>query len=299
MKDRTVVVFGSRGRVGRALVAALAKIGCSVEAVSWLDPTTRTARDWPQILAQLSALTGDVDIVFASGLTDPSGSASELTLANVERPAGLIEATIDRKQFRYLSLGSVLETRSSLAASNRYLASKMEFWTRIKGLAADPRLNGRLMHLRGHTFYGGVPAPHLFLGQMYDSLRAARPFRMSEGRQLREYAHVDDVALSIIALLARSWTGPIVTDLNSGEPVRLSDLARAVFRAFDCEHLLQVGALPTPVGENMDMRFPRSPAWLLGQPRPAIQGIIEWFSELLSSDQEPVTSHVQTGTVIR
>jgi nucleoside-diphosphate-sugar epimerase len=299
MKDRTVVVFGSRGRVGRALVAALAKIGCFVEAVSWLDPTTGTARDWPQILAQLSSLTGDVDIVFASGLTDPSGSASELTLANVERPAGLIEATIDRKQFRYLSLGSVLETRSRLVASNRYLASKMGFWTRIKGLAADPRLNGRLMHLRGHTFYGGVPAPHLFLGQMYDSLHASRPFRMSEGRQLREYAHVDDVALSIIALLARSWTGPIVSDLNSGEPVRLSDLARAVFRAFDCEHLLQVGALPTPVGENMDMRFPRSPAWLLGQPRPAIQGIIEWFSELLSSDQEPVTSHVQTGTVIR
>jgi nucleoside-diphosphate-sugar epimerase len=250
--------------------------------MSWLDPQTGTAREWPQILAQVLAFTGDVDIVFASGLTDPSATAADLALANVERPVGVIEATIDRKQYRYLSIGSVLETRSSLAASNRYLASKTALGKRIEGLAADPRLNGRIMHLRGHTFYGGAPAPHLFLGQMYDSLREARAFRMSEGRQLREYAHVDDVASSIIALLGRTWTGPVAVDLNSGEPVRLCDLARAVFRAFDCEQLLQLGALPTPVGENMDLIFPRSPAWLLGQPRPAIQGIIEWFSDLLN-----------------
>jgi len=286
MKQRTVALFGSTGRVGRAVAAAMTKMGWSVEAVSWLDPTTRSARDWPQILAQLTALPGDADIIFASGVTDPSVSSSDLALANVERPARLIQDTIDRKQWRYLSIGSVLETHSNLAASNRYLASKRALWTRIQELAADPRLNGRLMHLRGHTFYGGAPTPHLFLGQMYESLRAARPFRMSEGRQLREYAHVDDVALSIIALLARSWTGAIVTDLNSGEPVRLCDLARTVFRAFDREHLLQLGALPTPVGENIDRIFPRSPAWLLGQPRPTIPGIIKWFSELLSSKQE-------------
>jgi nucleoside-diphosphate-sugar epimerase len=282
MEDRTVVVFGSRGRVGGAVVAALAKIGCPVKAISWLNPATRTAREWPQILAQLTRLSGRVDIILASGLTDPNMPMSELMLANVERPVSLLEATVDRQQYRYLSLGSVLETRSSLAASNPYLASKATLWKRIKGLAADPRFNGRLMHLRGHTFYGGTPAPHLFLGQMYDSLRAARPFRMSEGHQLREYAHVDDVACSIIALLSRTWNSPIAIELNTGEPVTLGELARAVFRAFDCEHLLQLGALPTPLGENMDVRFPRSPDWLLGQPRPAIQGIIGWFSELMS-----------------
>jgi nucleoside-diphosphate-sugar epimerase len=281
MKGRTVVIFGSSGLVGRGLAGALAQIGCSVEAMGWLDPKTRVPRDRHQILSQLSALKGDVDIVFASGLTDPRASVVDLTFANVERPVGVIEATIDRQQYRYLSIGSVLEMRSSLAASNPYLASKAALWTRINGLAADPRLKGRIIHLRGHTFYGGVPAPHSFLGQMYDSLRAVRPFRMSEGRQLREYAHVDDVALSIIALLARTWTGPVAIDLNGGEPVRLSELAHAVFRAFDCEHLLHLGALPTPTGENIETRFPPSPAWLLGRPRPAIQGIITWFSDLL------------------
>ena len=70
--------------------------------------------------------------------------------------------------------------------------------------------------------------------------------------------------------------------LTTLRPVRLSELTRAVFRAFDSEQLLQVGALPTPAGENVSTKFPRSPAWLLGRPRPAIEGIVQWFSELLA-----------------
>jgi nucleoside-diphosphate-sugar epimerase len=182
-----------------------------------------------------------------------------------------------------LTIGSVLETFSSLTASNRYLASKAALWAHIGALAADPRLNGRIAHLRAHTVYGGAPAPHSFLGQMHQSLRTGCPFRMSEGRQLREFAHADDVAQSITALLAHTWAGPVAMDLSTGEPIRLCELARAVFRAFDCEELLELGALPTPVGENMSAKFPRSPAWLVGCPRPPIEGIVAWFSDLLAN----------------
>jgi nucleoside-diphosphate-sugar epimerase len=296
MERRSVVVFGSSGRIGRAAAKALGEAGCRVETVSWLDKSTGAARPRQQILAELGGVEGAADIVFASGLTDPSTSAGDLTLANVERPVGIIEATIERTQLRYLTIGSVLETFSSLTASNRYLASKAALWARIELLARDSRLDGRIAHLRGHTVYGGAPAPHSFLGQMHQSLRTGRPFQMSEGRQLREYAHVDDVARSIAALLARAWAGPVAIDLSTGEPVRLSELARAVFRAFDCEQLLQLGALSTPVGENMSAKFPRSPDWLLGRPRPAIEGIVQWFSELLahSGDRDHAFRRIAT-----
>jgi nucleoside-diphosphate-sugar epimerase len=287
MECRSVVMFGSSGRIGRAAARVLGEAGCRVAAVRWLDESSGAARPLQEILAELAAVKGAVDIVFASGLTDPSASARDLALANVERPVGVIGATIDREQLRYVTIGSVLETVPSLAASNRYLASKAALWTRIEALAADSRLDGRIAHLRAHTVYGGAPAPHSFLGQMHESLRARRPFRMSEGRQLREYAHVDDVARSIAALLAGPWAGPVAIDLNTGEPVRLSDLARAVFRAFDSEQLLQLGALPTPTGENFCAKFPRSPAWLLGRPRPAIGGIVQWFSDLLAHCGDP------------
>jgi nucleoside-diphosphate-sugar epimerase len=297
MERRSVVIFGSSGRIGRAVAKALGEAGCRVEAVSWLDKSTGAARPRQEILGELAAVEGRVDIVFASGLTDPSATACDLALANVEQPVSLIGATLDRTQLRYLTIGSVLETFSSLTASNHYLASKATLWARIEELAADPRLSGRIAHLRGHTVYGGVaPAPHSFLGQMYESLQTRRPFRMSEGRQLREYAHVDDVAQSIAALLARAWAGPVAIDLSTGEPVRLAELARAVSRAFDCEHLLQLGALPTPVGENVSAQFQRSPAWLLGRPRPAVEGIVKWFSDLLASSGDHDHAAQRTAT---
>ena len=287
MEDRSVVIFGAGGRIGSAASGVLRHAGCRVVPVSWLDKGTGAARRWPEILAEIASIEGDVDIVFASGLTDPSASAGDLMLANVERPIGLIGATIDQKQFRYLTIGSVLETFSSLAASNRYLASKAALWGCIDALAADSRMRGRIAHLRLHTAYGGAPAPHSFLGQMYESLCAQHPFRMSEGRQLREYAHVDDLARSIAALLRQPWAGPTAIELSTGEPVSLAEVARAVFRAFGREELLQLGALPTPAGENTSAKFARSPAWILGRPRPIIEGIVQWFQDLLARRGDP------------
>src|SRR5712671_3029136 len=90
MEDRSVVIFGSAGRIGSAAAGILRQAGCRVVAVSWLNKSTGAARHWHEILAELASIDGDVDIVFASGLTDPSASASDLMLANVERPIGLI-----------------------------------------------------------------------------------------------------------------------------------------------------------------------------------------------------------------
>jgi nucleoside-diphosphate-sugar epimerase len=283
MTHRPVILFGSSGRTGRAISGALGDTGRPVVPVGWLEAGTKSPRDLREVLAQLAAVEGEADVIFASGLTDPNAPAADLLQANVERPISVIEATLDWDRFRYLTIGSVLETFSGLATSSPYLASKAALWDRIKGLAVDSRLHGRIMHLRGHTFYGSAPSPHLFLGQMYDSLRARRAFHMSDGNQLREYAHVDDVAVSIIALLTRRWIGPIEINLSTGEPVKLGELACRVFRAFDCEHLLQLGAFPTPAGENLHVAFPRSPDWLLARSRPPIEGIIKWFSELLES----------------
>lgn len=74
---------------------------------------------------------------------------------------------------------------------------------------------------------------------------------MSDGRQLREYAHVDDVALSIVALLVRDWTGPVAIDLSTGEPVMLHEASRAVFGAFRRDELLQTWRAADPAGGKL------------------------------------------------
>ena len=123
-EPRTVVLFGANGRVGRAFAEAAARHNSSVEAISWLEAKTQVPAKWGDIIARLAAVKGNVDIVFASGLTDPSASEAALMLANVERPVGLIEATKGDLRYRYLTLGSTLETFTELVANNRYLASK-------------------------------------------------------------------------------------------------------------------------------------------------------------------------------
>lgn len=281
LKKRPLILFGAGGRLGRAVADAAARRGIRVDTIRWTETRAwiRTER-WTEIQRAVASYTG-VDILFASGLTDPQAPAEDLMLGNVEIPTRVIDATASDPRYRYITIGSVLENFAKLAAHNRYLASKAALSARIQAFKDDLRLKGRIVHLRLHTLYGGPPAPHSFLGQIYESLLTQRPFLMSAGRQLREYSYVADVASSIMALQARNWQKSMVFDLSTGQPVTLRQLALAVFRAFNCEELLRIGALPTPEGENDAVYFTPSPAWLLGKPRDPVEGIIEWLSALL------------------
>ena len=102
---------------------------------------------------------------------------------------------------------------------------------------------GRAIHLHLHTLYGGQPHPHMFLGQMIGALERGAEFHMTSGEQLREYHHAHDIAGAMLA--GRDWESarePV--HLSSGAPVRLADLARAVF-AGSGHRVAQVGAPPT------------------------------------------------------
>src|SRR5262249_52218512 len=139
----------------------------------------------------------------------------------------------------------------------------------------------RFMHVRMHTIYGSAPKAHMFLGQILTSLQNGTPFCMSSGEQLREYHHADDIAVAITGILARQWDFGTIIELNSGNPVRLIDLARQVFRAFGREELLQVGALAGAEGENKARVFPASPAWLLPATRETGAGVIALLQQYL------------------
>jgi nucleoside-diphosphate-sugar epimerase len=168
-----------------------------------------------------------------------------------------------------------MENFPDVCAGNPYLASKLEL---SRWIASQPLGEGRTLHVRVHTLYGGQPKPHMFLGQMIRALRDGKAFEMTSGEQLREYQHVADLAFAFEALLGLDWReahlGPLL-EINSGKPVRLADLARAVFDACGHPELLKIGSLARPQGENLNRAFPPSPAWLLPAARDAIQGVVE------------------------
>ena len=209
----------------------------------------------------------------------PARNADELDFSNHLLPRRLMEAALDLVDVRCLSFGSALESLEA-SRSNPYLASKHALgrWMAAAGVPS------RLCHLRLHTLYGGAPKAHMFMGQVAAALDAGRPFAMSEGRQLREYHHVDDVAGSVARLLGRSWEQTSL-ELNSGQPVTLRALAEAVFSAFGRSDLLRVGEIPAAAGENRDRVFHRSPDWLLLPSREPIAGVVAWLR----------AGHIRTG----
>ncbi len=216
------------------------------------------------------------DVLFASGLTDPAAGAALLRQSNVEFVQKIVDAS-QGADARFLTFGTIQEHFPELCATNPYLESKLELgrWMVLQSKAS--KLRGRFLHLRLHTVYGGEPKPHMFIGQIVRSLQDQTVFRMSAGDQLREYHHADDVALGVWNLLQRDWRelADPVLDMNSGQPLRLADLARTIYREFEASDLLDVGALARPPQENTQKVFPRSPGWLLPASRDPLLGVVE------------------------
>jgi nucleoside-diphosphate-sugar epimerase len=216
------------------------------------------------------------DVVFASGITDPSAPPEQLWRSNVAFPIAAIEATAQQEGVRYLTLGTTFEQFPAFAAANPYVESKRRLWACLQATGTLTQ-NRRVAHVRLHTVYGGRPKPHMFLGQMIAALSSGTQFRMSSGRQLREYHHVQDVTEALLAILDSEWSfGAEPLMLSAGDPVPLAELARAVFKTCGRPDLLEVGAIAAAPSENERVRFPRSDAAVLPFYRDPRVGVPEY-----------------------
>lgn len=278
--NRKAVLIGHSGFLGTALrIAMTARCESDVQLIgrdfvsSVLEGNGREA--------VLSLLASDVtqDWICAAGVVDPQGDPGLIEALNVEFPCrlhGLLGSLAPANSVRFVTIGSVLEGRDGLASSNAYLASKSRMFEALREMRSN---NLCWHHIRLHTLYGGSNAPHsfMFAGQMFDALSHRKPFKMSGGTQLREYHHVGDIAQSILSFLAASRQDGVI-ELNSGEPIRLRDLASAVFAYFDESDLLEIGVKVHSQGEVFESAYQRS--HYLAANRDPIQGVISWFKEL-------------------
>lgn len=259
---RKCILFGATGSLGSAILERLGDQAAPA--------------DWRKLTDPVLHPTSPCDFIFANGLTDPSKTIEELRAANVDFPLRVIEASegLNTSGNRYLTLGSINENFPELCKSNMYLASKLELSKKMLACESSQTGKGRFLHLRIHTAYGSTPKPYMFLGQILSSLRENKTFEMSSGDQLREYHHQEDIAQAVENILRREWDFGPTLELNSGEPVRLADLAKAIFQAFKAEKFLHIGAIPRHESENTDRHFEPSPPWLLPRGRNTIESVI-------------------------
>jgi len=247
-----IFVIGGRGRLGKAIARQYGPgEAVCVERTVYQDWTEQHAQ--ASIDAFFAPLAGkDATVFVTSGLLDPKLSPDDIWKVNVELPCNIVEAGC-RHGVRVTTFGTVME--ALLADHNPYVRSKVALGRYIADKAAAGAV---VSHVRVHTLYGGgAPSPFMFLGQLFAALEQGTPFKMTLGKQLREYHHVDDDARAIRHLDEAGTTG--VLDLSHGAPVSLADLAQAVFGAFGAPGQLHIGALPEPREENYGTVFARSP----------------------------------------
>ncbi len=79
------------------------------------------------------------------------------------------------------------------------------------------------------------------------ALLAGAPAPTSDGAQLRDFLHVDDVAAAFVALLASDLQGAV--NVASGEAVPIADVLALIGRATGRPELLRLGELPRRADE--------------------------------------------------
>jgi len=269
------VILGSTGLIGSAWKRQ------SESSIITVDRSV--IEDWfkdskqKSLMTFLDGLPQSSEIHICFGNTNSKVGLEHLMKVNCLWPLLIAKRAMNR-EIRVISYGSALE---SMGIDNDYFSSKREFDTQLKRI----RIDNLSTRIKLHTLYSDArPHAHMFLGQVYLSIRDKIPFNMTSGRQLREFHYVDDVIQS----LAHALRDKTVVDLeiSHGKPNRLNQMAEYLFNSFKLRNLLNIAALPESINDNYTKIF--EPALdfkkvLYREPLSSIQRI---FTKLLASEKE-------------
>jgi GDP-4-dehydro-6-deoxy-D-mannose reductase len=267
-----VLVTGSGGQIGPAVVSALTSLGCEIVALN------RTAREVPQAThaiaiespwraRELETVVRDEKIaavinLAAAGVRTNPGTDSDLFEANVALPTLLLRAGRGQvKAFvnigsgaEYLGgiQGSFLDETAPLTLNHAYGLSKAAGG--LAGKQAADELGIAFCHLRLFGVFGENEAPHRLLPNLFHTLRRGEIVPLSDGSQIRDWLYETDVAAAISAALFSLLEGRMVSgiyNLGSGRGADVREFASAVAGVLGVSHqLLGFGMIDRRVSEQ-------------------------------------------------
>jgi len=137
-------------------------------------------------------------------------------------------------------------------------------------LEAFARVTG-LSFVWPRVFFVYGPGEHdsRLVASVVKALLEGKPAECTEGRQVRDYVYVGDVAAGLVAALESEYDGAV--DLASGTGVAVGDLVSRVACALDRTDLLRMGARPSRDNFPLVLGDPTEARALLGwSPRTSI-----------------------------
>lgn len=184
-------------------------------------------------------------VIITKSIIDPSYDLSELNKWNFLFQKKIIQILeLNQLKANVFLIGSIFE--KSLVRNN-YLDSKRNLSNYIlteKFFFVNPII------IRLHTLFGiGYPPCSMFLGQIFASLKGKTRFDMTDGNQIRQYYHYDEVSSLLLDIVSKSKLNVKIIEFSGKEWVKLKDLANSIYNYFNCLELLNIGSLKKPENE--------------------------------------------------
>ncbi len=254
MKEiRSVLVLGSAGFAGSAIVSRLVSAHFDVVALGRSEATSRLpglrrVRGSIEDKGLLDELVAGVDaIVHAASLTTPGASAKDPALevvGNLLPLARLLESasTCPRKRMVYLSSGGAIYGDDARDAHERMPLRPRSYYGAGK-VAAEAMLHAcsattdwTTVSLRPSNLYG--PGQRVMTGfaivpTLFDRADDGAAFEIwGDGSIVRDYCYIDDLADAVVASLVVRPASPFSAfNVASGESASILELVTACERA--------------------------------------------------------------------
>jgi nucleoside-diphosphate-sugar epimerase len=237
--DAYVLVLGSGGLVGSALAGRLRASGRRV-----LHVLSRHHHDLR--LNGTLDIFGDLNITFVFFLAYEVGGAKFLTVPGLQQQILDFNIRITRNVFDWLERRAI---RFAFASSS--LTADNSAYGHVKRIgenrtAAAPHL-GRVFRLwNAYGFEYPGPKSHAIPDFVFQCLTVGRIDMMTDGMELRQFTHVDDIADALVAIMEHFDEAPLDVDVSDGVWMKMIDVARAVQKSVpECQ--LNAGTAPAKV----------------------------------------------------
>ena len=253
---RTLVQRGHAVLAYRRAASDISRVGAAAAGVTWLDVT--------DLEAPFRGRKGLDLVVHCAALYGRRGeSVPDLIQANTLLPARLHRLACDADVPLLVHTGTVLDPHLNPYALSKHHA---EEWLKMAG---GPT---RVVNLKVQHFYGPDDDPTKFITGLITRCLANEPeIQLTDGRQQRDFIHVDDVVGAILMVVEDPLCPPpsvgkfLNVEVGSGEPVKIRELVEQIHHLTGSRTRLVFGALPYRPGEPMltraDTTLLRSWGW--------------------------------------
>ena len=209
--------------------------------------------------------------------------ASTIRFANYLATVGCKRLVITGTCAEYDLASQHFSENTALKPRSLYAAAKLAAYLVVDQIAAASEMEftwARLFHL-----FGPYEDPRRLVPSVIRKLLLDQEAEVTEGEQIRDYLHVEDVAEALAAVAESGMIGAV--NIGSGEPVMLNRIIRDIGSIIGKPELIRFGAIPYSNEEAMficanNQRLIKNTRWEQQfDLKQGLRNTIEWWRETL------------------